>query len=79
MNYIVTSKYVNKFICFSKNEIDYYSSIFKVDKNKFAFVHLGGHLMTMLVSAMTVMFLQPDEVTGIMIFWLTCLIRVITD
>lgn len=42
MNYIVTSKYVNKFICFSKNEIDYYSSIFKVDKNKFAFVHLGG-------------------------------------
>ena len=42
MNYIVTSKYVDRFICFSKNEVDYYSSIFKVDKNKFAFVHLGG-------------------------------------
>lgn len=42
IDYIITSKYVDKFICFSKNEIDYYSSIFKVDKNKFAFVHLGG-------------------------------------
>lgn len=41
MNYIVTSKYVDKFICFSKNECEYYANMFKVEKEKFAFCTLG--------------------------------------
>lgn len=41
MNYIVTSKYIDKFICFSKNECEYYANMFKVEKNKFVFCTLG--------------------------------------
>lgn len=41
MNYIVTSKYVDKFICFSKNECEYYANIFQVAREKFVFCTLG--------------------------------------
>ncbi len=41
MKYIVSSKYVDKFICFSKNECEYYANIFNVEKEKFEFCTLG--------------------------------------
>ena len=41
MKYIVTSKYINRFICFAKEECEYYSEMFGVDKSKFVFVPLG--------------------------------------
>lgn len=41
MKYIVTSSYINKYICFSKNEPLYYSNIFNVSQEKFVAVNLG--------------------------------------
>lgn len=41
MKYIVQSKYIDKIICFSKNECEYYADIFKVSKQKFEYVKLG--------------------------------------
>lgn len=41
MNYVVTSKYIDKFICFAKEEVEYYNSIFGVNENKFVYMPLG--------------------------------------
>lgn len=41
MNYVVTSKYVDKFICFAKEEVEYYNSIFDVSNDKFVYLPLG--------------------------------------
>lgn len=41
MSYIVTSKYIDRFICFAKEECDYYSDVFHVAKGKFIYVPLG--------------------------------------
>lgn len=41
MNFIVTSKYIDKFICFSKDEVEYYSELFNVDIEKFVYIPLG--------------------------------------
>lgn len=39
MRYIVTSKYIDKFICFSSAECNYYKTLFGIDK--FVYVPLG--------------------------------------
>lgn len=41
MRYVVTSKYIDKFICFSQKECDYYSNLFNLPQSKFAFAPLG--------------------------------------
>lgn len=41
MKYIVTSRYIDRFICFSKEECGDYASMFGVDANRFVFVPLG--------------------------------------
>lgn len=41
MRFIVTSRYIDRIICFSRDEVAYYSSVFGVDKDKFVFVPLG--------------------------------------
>lgn len=41
MKYIVQSKYIDKFVCFSKKECEDYSTIFNVPKEKFEFCTLG--------------------------------------
>lgn len=41
MNYIVTSKYIDHFICFAKEECQYYADLFGIDKQKFVYVPLG--------------------------------------
>ncbi len=41
MKYIVQSDYVDKFICFSQQECNYYSEIFDASKDKFQFCCLG--------------------------------------
>ena len=41
MKYIVQSEYVDKFICFSQQECNYYSEIFDASKDKFQFCRLG--------------------------------------
>lgn len=41
IRYVVTSKYIDRFICFAKEECDYYAKLFGMDKNKFMFVPLG--------------------------------------
>ena len=46
MSYIVTSKYIDRFICFAKEECHYYSSIFGVDESKFIYVPLGYSIAT---------------------------------
>lgn len=46
ISYIVTSKYIDKFICFAKEECDYYSKLFSMNKNKFIFVPLGESKVT---------------------------------
>lgn len=40
INIIVNSKYIDKLICFSKNEVEYYSKVFNL-KNKIEYVPLG--------------------------------------
>lgn len=47
MKYIVTSKYIDRFICFAKEECSYYSDLFRIAKDKFVFIQLGeGYLRT---------------------------------
>lgn len=41
MQYIVTSKYIDRFICFAKEECYYYSSLFGVNIEKFVYIPLG--------------------------------------
>lgn len=41
ISFIVTSKYIDRIVCFSKNEVEYYSKLFGVDKNKFVSITLG--------------------------------------
>lgn len=41
IKYVVQSKYVDVFICFSKNECEYYSNEFNVSQDKFKFSTLG--------------------------------------
>lgn len=41
MSYVVTSQYIDRFICFSKEECAYYANLFGVDKSKFIFCPLG--------------------------------------
>lgn len=41
MSYIVTSKYIDRFICFAKEECHYYSDVFGIDESKFIYVPLG--------------------------------------
>lgn len=44
MKYVVTSKYVDRYICFAKEECNYYSDMFGVDSSKFVFVPLGKYM-----------------------------------
>lgn len=41
INYIVNSIYIDKIICFSKKESEYYANIFNASKNKFTYTELG--------------------------------------
>ncbi len=41
ISYIVTSRYIDRFICFSKEECSYYANLFGVDIGKFVYVPLG--------------------------------------
>lgn len=41
MSFAVRSKYVDRFICFSKDESDYYPHVFGVDKSKFIYIPVG--------------------------------------
>lgn len=41
MCYIVKSKYIDRFICFSKEECDYYPELFGVPRNRFIYVTVG--------------------------------------
>lgn len=41
IHFIVTSGYIDRFICFAKEECNYYSSLFGVEKSKFVFEPLG--------------------------------------
>lgn len=47
MKYIVTSKYIDRFICFAKEECTYYSDLFGIAKDKFIYIQLGeGEIRT---------------------------------
>lgn len=46
MSYVVTSKYIDRFICFAKEECHYYSDIFGIDESKFIYVPLGHPMAT---------------------------------
>lgn len=46
MSYIVKSGYVDRFICFAKEECGYYSNIFGVDESVFIYVPLGHSMVT---------------------------------
>lgn len=41
MSYTVTSQYIDRFMCFSKEECAYYADLFGVDAGKFVYVPLG--------------------------------------
>ena len=41
IEYSVSSNYIANFVVYSKNEVDYYSDIFKVDQSKFNYIRLG--------------------------------------
>lgn len=41
MKYIVTSKYIDRFICFAREECNYYASMFNIERSKFIFIPLG--------------------------------------
>lgn len=41
IKYAISSKYVDKIICFSKSECENYAKIFNIDKNKFIYLNLG--------------------------------------
>lgn len=46
MSYVVTSKYIDRFICFAKEECRYYSDIFGIDESNFIYVPLGHPMVT---------------------------------
>lgn len=46
MSYIVTSAYIDKFICFAKEECEYYSELFGLNNDKFVFVPLGESMFS---------------------------------
>ena len=41
MKYIVNSKYIDRFICFSKRECDYYPQLFGTSKERFVYLPIG--------------------------------------
>lgn len=41
IKYIISSIYIDKIICFSDSECEYYAKKFNVDKNKFVYLYLG--------------------------------------
>ena len=41
MSYIVNSIYIDKFVCFSKRECDFYSGFFHTDRKRFQYIPLG--------------------------------------
>jgi len=41
IKYAIDNKYVDKILCYSSSECDYYSELFQMPREKFAFVHLG--------------------------------------
>ena len=41
INYILNSKYIDSFICFSREECEYYSSLFNLPKDKFKYCLVG--------------------------------------
>jgi glycosyltransferase involved in cell wall biosynthesis len=41
MHYIIESRYIDKIIVFSSNEVDYYSILFPLAKSKFTYIPLG--------------------------------------
>lgn len=41
MSFMVRSKYIDRFVCFSKEECDYYPSLFNVSRKRFIYVPLG--------------------------------------
>lgn len=44
-NFSISNKYVDKIICFSRNEVDYYSKLFDKAKDKFIFINLGVDIL----------------------------------
>lgn len=46
----IDSKYIDKIICFSSAEPEYYSNLFKVSKDKFIYVPLGADLDSNMVT-----------------------------
>ena len=41
MSFIVQSKYIDRFVCFSKEECEYYPSLFNVSRKRFVYVPVG--------------------------------------
>lgn len=41
MRYVLTSKYIDRLICFAKEECKYYSDLFGIDEHKFIYIPLG--------------------------------------
>lgn len=41
MSFIVRSKYIDRFICFSKEECEYYPTLFNVSRQRFVYVPVG--------------------------------------
>lgn len=44
VRFSISSEYINKIICFSSTEPEYYSNLFKIEKSKFIYVPLGEEL-----------------------------------
>lgn len=44
VEYAISSKYIDRIICFSSTEPTYYSSIFRVDNSKFIYIPLGDDI-----------------------------------
>lgn len=47
MYYIVSSKYIDRFVCFAQEECNYYSEMFGVDMDKFVFTPVGIDAMSL--------------------------------
>lgn len=41
MSYIVNSKYIDRFVCYSREECDYYAQVFGTGRKRFVFMPLG--------------------------------------
>lgn len=41
ISYIITSKYIDRIICYSKHECNYYAQLFNINAEKFIFIPLG--------------------------------------